>query len=241
MSRNEESANDKILAKIKNLLELAEDGGDDEESQTALLMAQKLMLKYKVSKNELSDSGEQKIVIRSLSVYKRIYWWEKVLVKIIAENFRVLFYIQSNRLPHQASVQRKLVFMGYPEDTDLAYEMFHLAAEAMRYYASLHIQKMKKEDESANANQLRKSYYQGFMDGLSYKFEKQREEIRLENEEYALMIRVPQDVQDKFNQEISGSLPFTQPELSRDNQAYLDGYDKGSQINLATKQLEKKQ
>ena len=34
--------NDKILDKIRNLLELAEDGNQDEESQTALLMAQKL-------------------------------------------------------------------------------------------------------------------------------------------------------------------------------------------------------
>ena len=54
--------NDKIILKIKNLLSLAEDGGDDEESQTALIMAQKLMLKYKVSNNELSQSGKQESV-----------------------------------------------------------------------------------------------------------------------------------------------------------------------------------
>lgn len=107
------SVNEKILEKIKNLLSLAEDGNNDEESQTALLMAQKLMLKYKISHQELSENDKNEIVIRSLSIYKRVYWWEKVLVQIIADNFRVMFYVQSNRLPHQKSVQRKLVLMGF--------------------------------------------------------------------------------------------------------------------------------
>ena len=54
--------NDKILDKIRNLLELAEDGNQDEESQTALLMAQKLMLKHKISQHEL-DAVDRKSVV----------------------------------------------------------------------------------------------------------------------------------------------------------------------------------
>lgn len=234
------SVNDKILAKIRNLLELAEDGGNDEESQTALLMAQKLMLKHKISQNELNEGGEQQIVIKSLSVYKRIYWWEKVLVRIIADNFRVMFYMQSNRLPHQTSVQRKLVLMGYPEDVDLAYEMFYLAAEAMKHYASLHMKNAKEDgsNEKIPQNQLRKSYYQGFMDGLSSKFEKQRQQMSSENEKYALIIKTPQDVLDKFNEEIHGQVSFKQPDLSKNNQAYAEGYNKGSELSLSNKYLE---
>lgn len=235
------SVNDKILEKIRNLLSLAEDGGNDEESQTALLMAQKLMLKHKISQNELNVGGEQKIVIRSLSVYKRIYWWEKVLVKIIADNFRVMFYMQSTRLPHQTTVQRKIVLMGYPEDVDFAFEMFHLAAEAMKHYASLHI---KEFIETSNAKSklsqgaLRKSYYQGFMDGLKHKFELQRDQMINENEKYALMIKTPQDVVDKFNEEIQSHLAFKHPELSKENEAYTKGYDQGSTISLSNKYLE---
>lgn len=234
------SVNDKILEKIRNLLELAEDGGNDEESQTALLMAQKLMLKHKISQNELNEGGEQQIGIKSLSVYKRIYWWEKVLVRIIADNFRVMFYMQSNRLPHQTSVQRKLVLMGYPEDVDLAYEMFYLAAEAMKHYASLHMKNSKEDGTSSKTpqNQLRKSYYQGFMDGLSSKFEKQRQQMSSENEKYALIIKTPQDVLDKFNEEIHGQVSFKQPDLSKHNQAYAEGYNKGSELSLSNKYLD---
>lgn len=232
------SVNDKILEKIRNLLSLAEDGGNDEESQTALLMAQKLMLKHKISQNELNLGGEQKIVIRSLSVYKRIYWWEKVLVKIIADNFRVMYYMQSNRLPHQTTVQRKIVLMGYPEDVEFAFEMFNLAAEAMKHYASLHIKHNQDEKAKQTQGNLRKSYFQGFMDGLSHKFKLQRDQMIDENEKYALMIKTPQDVVDKFNAEIQGHLAFKQPALSKENEAYTEGYDKGSNISLSNKYLE---
>lgn len=231
------SMNEKILEKIKNLLSLAEDGGNDEESQTALLMAQKLMLKYKISQNDLNEGGKQEIIIKSLSVYKRIYWWEKVLVKIIAENFRVMFYIQSNKLPYQKSVQRKLVLMGYPEDVELAYEVFHLAAESMKHYAGIHL-KTEENETKLSQGQIRKSYYQGFMDGLKEKFTLQREEMIDENEKYALVIQTPQDVVDKFNEEIEGSLSFKQPNLIKNTQAYHDGFDKGSKISLNNKYIQ---
>lgn len=231
--------NKKILAKIQNLLSLAEDGGDDEESQTALLMAQKLMLKHKVSQCDLSDQDKSEIVIKSLSVYKRLYWWEKILAKIIAENFRCLFYVQSNRLPHQNSIQRKIVLMGFPDDVDLSYQMFHLAADTMKYYSSHHLSQLEKEkpNQKIKSASLRKSYYQGFMDGLKEKFDLQIKNMQAENEVYALVIRTPQAVLDKFNREITGSLAFNQPFCSRTNQAYIDGFEKGKNVNLARKQL----
>lgn len=230
------SENSKILTKIKNLLALAEDGNNDEESQTALLMAQKLMLKYKISQNELDSSGEQKIIIKSLSVYKRIYWWEKVLVKIIAENFRVLFYIQSNRLPHQKSIKRKLVLMGYPEDVELAYAIFHLASEAMKFYSTKYIEETPNLLETPASS--RKSYYRGFLDGLEEKYKKQREELVAENEKYALIIQTPKDVMDKFNQDVNGHLSFKIEAVNIQADSYLKGFDRGHSISLETKYLE---
>ncbi|WP_028125758.1 DUF2786 domain-containing protein [Eremococcus coleocola] len=231
------SVNDKILDKIKNLLTLAEDGNNDEESQTALLMAQKLMLKYKISQNDLSSRGKQEIVIRSLSVYKRIFWWEKVLVKIIADNFRVMFYIQSHRLPYQKNVGRKLVLMGYPEDVDLAYEMFYLAEDAMKFYASQYINGQVRPKTASQKSRLRKTYYQGFLDGLKDKFEKQKADLIKENEKFALVIQTPQEIKDKFKEEITGSLSFNQPD-SYKNKSYYDGYKHGTRMNLNNNYLD---
>ena len=235
------SVNEKILEKIRNLLSLAEDGGNDEESQTALLMAQKLMLKYKISQNELSEDGSQTIVIKSLSVYKRIYWWEKILVEIIAKNFRVMYYAQSNHLPHKSGVQRKLVLMGYPEDVELAYEMYHFAVEAMKHYAGIYLQGLKQENDRLTTSQLadfRKTFYRGFLDGLNEKFAAQRQAMVNENEKYALVIQTPQQVVDKYRQEVSGVLPFSEPNIKADNYAYHEGYNRGTKMNLTNQLLD---
>ena len=44
----------KIIDKIQNLLELSYDAPNDEEGQTALLMAQKLMVKHNLSMRDLA-------------------------------------------------------------------------------------------------------------------------------------------------------------------------------------------
>lgn len=46
----------KIIDKVKNLLELAYDAPDDEEGQTALLMAQKLMVKHNLSLSDVKEA-----------------------------------------------------------------------------------------------------------------------------------------------------------------------------------------
>lgn len=226
-------ANEKILAKIRNLLELAEDGGNDEESQTALIMAQKLMLKHKISQNELGKTGRQEIVLRSLSVYKRLYWWEKSLATVIADNFRVMLYVQSNRLPNQNSTVRKIVFMGYPEDTELAYEIFHLAAESMRHHASSHIKILQEKNKNTAVVELRKAYYKGFIDGLAEKFSTQRQEMASENNAYALVILVPNEVKDAFKQQVGGhKIAYRTPQYSKSDAAYSEGYIKGNTVSL---------
>ncbi|MBF6625656.1 DUF2786 domain-containing protein [Aerococcaceae bacterium zg-BR9] len=228
------SVNDKILDKIRNLLKLAEDGANDEESQTALIMAQKLMLKHKISQNELNESGQNEIVLKSLSVYKRLFWWEKILATVIAKNFRVMLYVQSNRLPYQAATVRKIVYLGYPEDTELAYEVFHLAAESMKYHASYHLKSLQAENPSVSTAYLRKAYYKGFIDGLSEKFEQQRRQMQSENAVYEIMVQVPRDVKEAFEEQVRGKrkLKYTAPKFSKENAAYSEGYQKGSQLSL---------
>ena len=226
--------NDKILAKIRNLLELAQDGGDDEESQTALLMAQKLMLKHKITQQEVDNIELEAIITKSLSVYKAIYWWEKVLVGIIADNFRIMYYLQSSRFPHQQRVQRKIVLMGYHEDVELAYHVYHLAVETMKYHAAQHLKAYK---EVGALGEERRAYYQGFLDGLAERFKAQRQAMVSENEQYALIIQVPTEVKQAFDQAVNGKIVFKQPVSSMETLAYQAGFDKGKQVELTTKRL----
>ena len=55
---------DKIIRKIQDLMKLAQDNPNDEEGQTALLMAQRLLLKYNSSMETVQDrSNKDKDVI----------------------------------------------------------------------------------------------------------------------------------------------------------------------------------
>ena len=49
------SANQKIINKVKGLLDIAKDSNQDEETQTAFLLAQKLMVKYGIKKSSIQD------------------------------------------------------------------------------------------------------------------------------------------------------------------------------------------
>lgn len=56
---------DKIIRKIQDLMKLAQDNPNDEEGQTALLMAQRLLLKYNLSMETVQDrSNKDKDVIK---------------------------------------------------------------------------------------------------------------------------------------------------------------------------------
>ena len=96
---------------------------------------------------------------------------------------------------------------------------------------------MEEKHLKSSQGNIRKSYYQGFMDGLSHKFKLQRDQMSSENEKFALMIKTPQDVVDKFNAEIQGQLAFKQPILNTENEAYSEGYEKGTKVSLSNKYL----
>lgn len=60
---------DKIIRKIQDLMKLAQDNPNDEEGQTALLMAQRLLLKYNLSMETVQDrSNKDKDVIKESEV-----------------------------------------------------------------------------------------------------------------------------------------------------------------------------
>lgn len=232
---------EKIIEKIQNLLSLAEDGGNDEESQTALLLAQKLMLKHKISQHEIEAGDESEIITRSLSIYKKLFWWEKLLASVIANNFRVMLYVQTNKLPHQATRLRKQVFMGLEEDVTLALQMYDFAERALKHHAKLHMESMSGIDLGSKA-EIRKAYYRGFIDGLKHRFEVQKEEMSQESSQYELLIKIPSEVEEAFYQTVSNrKIRLELPNINETNGAYQAGYSKGQTLSLTQSYLENKQ
>ena len=103
-------SNEKLIEKIKNLIQLANDNPSDEEGQTALLLAQKLMLKNDIALAEVEQFNEPEKFETSSAIGKeasRILWWEKELGYTLAANFRCFCINQRDR----SSRKSRIIFL----------------------------------------------------------------------------------------------------------------------------------
>lgn len=79
---------EKVISKIKKVLELSKNNPSQEEAQAAALKAQKLMVEYHISMNEIEAVEDiDSIVEKSVSVGNGSKW-KYVLSQIVAKNFR---------------------------------------------------------------------------------------------------------------------------------------------------------
>lgn len=194
--------NEKIIAKVKDLLRLANDNQSDDEGQTALVMARKLMVKHKIEEDMLEeeDKSVSKIVVLD---YKKVFWWEKYLLVIVAKNFRSESLISSGYTSGSKIRKSKLILFGLKEDIELGKEIYTLSRESMLYYTKIYMQKMSGlslVDKGFCTNaQLKTSYIKGFLYGLEQKFSEENDNMSAEyGERFDLAIQTPTVVVEEF-------------------------------------------
>ena len=172
--------NEKILAKIKNLLDLST-SSNEYEAKAAALKAQELMAKYDIDSQSVVDTTSYMDEISHIFVEDdgkhSMKKWKVLLAPIIANNFRCKLYFHRN----------SVVFYGYKRDAEIASEVFKFLFAignklAVRYYNSY-----KKSGKSTRG--VMNAYLNGFADGIREDLEKQCT---------ALMIITPKEVTDKF-------------------------------------------
>lgn len=158
--------NAKIITKIKNLLELAADNPSDEESQTAFLHAQKLMLKHDVSMTDIEMEEDSKEVHDENEAYAsaRVTWWQRSLAAILAENFRC------HALNRRVDGITRIVFFGEKSDVEAITLVFNSALAYLQY-------RLKRL--SSMESGYKQSYLNGFLESLNDRFKKQVEEFGL--------------------------------------------------------------
>lgn len=218
--------NKQIINRIKKLLNLAEDKANMEESHSAFLMAQKLMVKYGVNPSEITEDEEVREVLRASGTqYKRLYWWERELSHIVAKNFRCKNYINSKREFGKVQVQRKIMFMGTKEDIELANAMYKLVINAILFYSNRYSKNHYVSGVRGYTVQLKNDYMNGFIAGLEEKFEEQ-----ISNQEWGLVLVVPKEVEEEYKNTIFGNLSYTIPK-TRAAEHYLQGYKDGKAID----------
>ena len=208
---------EKIIEKIKNLVELAQDNPSDEEGQTALLMAQRLMLKHGVSLSQVElhqtenkfETGEA--VGRSASVLR---WWEKDLSVVISTNFRCYVIQERNRVTKTSY----LMFFGEKQDAEMAAKVYDAALMFLRY-------RIDRLPDKSPA--YKNSYIQGFILSLGKRFEKQVEE-------YGLMVMPKKEVLEDLHKRFQnlGKAKTERPQHGFDSEAFEEGKNHGNNAKI---------
>lgn len=219
------------------MLAISKDQKNDEESQSAFILAQKLMIQYNIDKNEVEqlsiDSENDVIGEESVTIYKRLYWWERQLALIISENFRVKNFLNNNYSGRQK--KRRIVFYGFGRDLELAKEMYILAYEVILFHSKNFIDNYYLENPEISrsrymTNSLKASYINGFLEGLEQRFNEQVSALR---EVYEVLVLVPEEVESSYKDysENFGKSIFSKPN-SNIHEAYWDGYVTGKEIDF---------
>lgn len=227
-----ENKNDRILRRIKGLLTLAEDESNVNESHSAFLMAQKLMIEYGVDANELTDDEEViRVLEQSGTEYKRLFWYERELANIVARNFRCKDFIRNKHFEGKSQIQRKIMFMGSDEDVELASEMYKLVISAIEFYTHKYI-KENGVGIRYHTQSLKNDYMNGFISGLESKFEEQ-----IQTQEWGLVLAIPKEVEERFDEVVTGkSLGYNVPKLES-QETYQQGYEDGYGIDYKKETL----
>ena len=206
-----------IIKKIKNLMELAQDNPSDAEGQSALLMAQKLMLKHDIhlaqveahDKPEKFETGEA--IGRSASALR---WWEKDMAVVISTNFRCYVFQERARITETSYI----IFFGEKKDAEMAAKVYDAALMYLRY-------RIKRLPDKSPA--YKNSYIRGFIFSLSNRFKKQVEE-------YGLMVLPKKEVLEDFHDRFQNLRKdkTKRPNHDFDREAFEEGKSHGENAKI---------
>lgn len=217
----------KIIEKIQNLLELAYDAPDDEEGQTALLMAQRLMVKHNLSISDVKTTQLAQNIGESVGTTEyRLTWWKESLASVIGKNFRC----ETIRRRDIKKGVTQIIFFGYDSDTELCTKVY----EGALLYLGYRLKRLYRTAITPDYKEYKKSYLLGFIDGLAQRFEAQKSS----SEEFALMVQVPKEVAEEKNRRM-GILKerTTKIPILVDFEAYFVGTEHAKETKLLLEEL----
>ncbi len=157
-----------IIIKIKKVLALSTNNPSVEEGQTAMLLAQKMMMENNITMSDVSVSEIQtkEAIDQIVSSDSRSPWWYQGLASIIVKNFKCFMYISRNRIDRTTSIK----FVGIKNDVETARHVYLYAIEVLSYNCKKY---MNKNKDRISTNGIKNQYILGFLQGLKDKFEEQ--------------------------------------------------------------------
>ena len=204
---------DNYKEKIKKLLSLAQSDNEN-EAKAALLKAQELMIKNKISEKDLEDVKKQKVKTLStgLTYSSRKNRYVLKLSEVIAENYCCVKYASKE----YGKQTRNLVIAGFEDDVEICMEVLTKAVETIVYNAKKLV--YKKGYTSKQKKIIMDSYADGFVKGLKEMYDKQR---KINEDEWGLVLVIPKDVSDIL-------IGMSKRTLKNKDLTDKDAYEKGT-------------
>lgn len=177
--------NEQVIDKVKKLFAMANHTGSDEnEAKTALLQAQKLMAKYNIHMDAMTDTEDfQCVSMRAETNGNKKFRFQ--LGIILAKNFRCKCYCKTEN--NHGKKDHHIVFFGAKDDVLICKEAFEYAyrfayKEGMKAYRA-------EKEVHGTGNGVFNSYTMGFCAGIKEALDRQC---------VALMIVTPKEVNDAY-------------------------------------------
>lgn len=184
MANTTDNKQEKIIEKIKKVLELSRNNPSEEEAKAAALKAQELMAQYHISMQEVDDVQDIEKIAEEQVIVGTGSKWKFRLASVVAKNFRCkhFFYGRST-----------VVFYGYEIDAKIAAETFKYLFKIGHSGALKARQSYKKQ--GLDSSGIYNNFCVGFVNGVSSALDKQCT---------ALMIVTPEEVKESFAERTKG-------------------------------------
>lgn len=236
--------NNRIIKKIKGLLAIAKDSANDEECQSAFVLAQKLMVQYQIDHQMIEEVSNDKIIIdeQEVTALKKLYRWERTLSVVVANNFRVRHFIRVT------GGRGRIIFYGLPSDLELAKEVYIFAYESILYFSKQFVSnkvaqtlttqgkwdKRRAQSIRAFCESVKKAYIKGFLSGLNQKFLEQKSNLAYD---VMVLTKVPEIVDESYKELSKDFSSYGKEEKERkftdeERRAYMKGLKQGKNSDL---------
>ena len=213
----------KIVKKIKKLLALSE-SSNESEATNALMKAQELLAKHKLSLKEVKDlkiynsSIKEKISKVSFTKAK----WKAKLASIIADNFGCYYYFKTKRT-------HTIAFFGREEDVIVCNILLEYAVHCIN--SSVKRLRYKYLKNGYSTKGIENDYALGFVKGLNDMFKKQK----MENKQWGLVLAKDLEVVEAHkNIKFKGTVN-TKTEFKGYTDIYHKGYEEGEKFRISDK------
>lgn len=216
-----------IILKIKKLLALSKSKNKN-EAHNALLKAQKLLIKYKLSMKEVEEYSDVKLEECYTEETFRGKSWKSNLAEVLSNNLGCYYYFNCKKYG-----VRKVVFYGKEEDTTVCKIMYTYAIKCINSDGDKLVKKLKEDKRRKHFDGIKNDYALGFIEGLEEKF---KEQIN-SNEEWGLVLQKDSIVTagyEELKKTFSGSVD-ARTGFNRHAKVYYKGVEEGKKFDISDK------